>query len=322
MAPKPSGTDVVYLAACARDARLTRICVASIRYFYPDVPIKILAGDILQRGLAQELKKNWNVGLAGLPEGDYGWGFVKLEPLFASPPHRFLVCDVDTVFTGRILDVRAQSQAPFFVDDEKLSDADFKRLYYDWEAVGRLDPDTQSARKAFNVGQWFGTSGLVDRAEFDQFLSWNLPRVLRRPDLFMGGDQGVMNHVILKKEALQGLAIARHTFMRWPGHGMSDLSVDAVASGRAPPLIIHWAGMKAILLKNMVGHELLTFFEKYYYTRAPLGSAQRWIDIAYHIWLNASFKALRPLRLRWQRLKSMLGRQNQPSAEVKVDLAA
>ena len=119
--------DRIYLAACARDARLTRICLASIRHFYPDAPIQILAGDILQRGLARELKQHWGVEVADLPRGDYGWGFVKLEPLFGPPGQRFLVMDVDTAFTGRVLDVRAESDAPFFVDDEQLPDAEFKR---------------------------------------------------------------------------------------------------------------------------------------------------------------------------------------------------
>src|SRR5215472_14283278 len=110
--------DYVYIAACARDARLTRICVASIRYFYPDIPIRLLAGDILQRGLARELHRYWGVELVDLPEGDYGWGLVKLEPLFGPPNESFLVVDVDTAFAGRVLDLRAQSDAPFFVDNE------------------------------------------------------------------------------------------------------------------------------------------------------------------------------------------------------------
>ncbi len=112
-----SSVDCIYIAACARDARLTRICVASIRYFYPDIPIRLLAGDILQRGLASELHSYWGVELVDLPEGDYGWGLVKLEPLFGPPGQSFLVVDVDTAFTGPVLDMRAESDAPFFVDD-------------------------------------------------------------------------------------------------------------------------------------------------------------------------------------------------------------
>src|SRR6266852_5165282 len=92
--------DRVYIAASARDARYTRICVASVRYFYPDIPIRLLVGGHLQRGLARELQQYWNVGTADLPRGEYGWGFVKLEALFAPPGERFLVLDSDTVLTG------------------------------------------------------------------------------------------------------------------------------------------------------------------------------------------------------------------------------
>ena len=223
--------DCVYVAACARDARLTRICVASIRYFYPDVPIRLLAGDTLQRGLAEELRKYWGVELVNFPPGDYGWGFVKLEPLFGPAGERFLVMDADTVFTGRVLDVRAESDAPFLGDDEHLSDADFKRLYYDWDKVREIDPTVQPARKALNGGQWFGTAGLVTREEFDPWIEWSLPRRQRYPEYFMGGEQGVMNCVILKKEAVQGLRIDRRTLMRWPGNSMDGLDAESVSSG-------------------------------------------------------------------------------------------
>ena len=292
------GVDRIYLAACARDARLTRICLASIRYFYPDAPIQVLAGDILQRGLAGELRRHWGVDVADLPAGDYGWGLVKLEPLFGPPGQRFLVVDVDTVFTGRVLEVRAASDAPFFVDDERLSDADFKRLYYDWDKLAAIDPRVQSARTAFNVGQWFGTAGLVPREAFDPWVEWTLPRRLRYPDLFMGGDQGVMNYVALQREAFDGLRIERRTIMRWPGDGMDGLDAASVAAGTAPPLIVHWAGMKATLLRDMVGGDLLQFFEDHYYRQMPLGAARRRLARWRHGWIQWSFAIGRRLKLR------------------------
>jgi hypothetical protein len=295
-----AAVDCIYLAACARDARLTRICIASIRYFYPDVSIKLLAGDVIQSGLAEEVKRYWDVELVALPIGDYGWGMVKLEPLFGPPGQRFMVVDVDTVFTGKVLDLRAQSDAPFFVDDEQLSEADFRRLFYDWHRLREIDPNVQSATKAFNVGQWFGTAGLIRREEFDPWVEWTLPRRLRYPDLFMAGDQGVCNYVILKKEAFAGLRIERRTFMRWPGNGMADLSVDRVASGTSPPLVVHWAGMKAIFLRNMVGGDLLQFFEGFYYTRLPAGRLRRVFALWRHVWVNISFAISRRLKLRWR----------------------
>ena len=292
--------DVIYLAACARDARLTRICIASIRYFYPNVPIKLLPGDIIQSGLAKEVSKYWNVGLVDLPVGDYGWGMVKLEPLFGPAGQRFMVVDVDTVFTGKILDLRAQSDAPFFVDDEQLSDADFKRLYYDWDKLRTVDRKVQSARTAFNVGQWFGTAGIVTREEFDPWVEWTLPRRLRYPEMFMGGDQGVCNYVVLQKEAYEGVRIDRQTIMRWPGNGMADLSADRVASGMAPAFVVHWAGMKSIFLRNMAGSDLLLFFEKFYYTKLPASRLRRLMHLCRHVWINVAFAVSRRVKLRWR----------------------
>jgi hypothetical protein len=199
-----------------------------------------------------------------------------------------------------VLDLRAQSDAPFFVDDEQLSEADFKRLYYDWDKLRPIDTKAQPATKAFNVGQWFGTAGIVKREEFDQWVEWTLPRRLRYPDLFMGGDQGVCNYVVLQKEAFAGLRIDRATFMRWPGNGMAGLDVAGVAAGTAPPLVVHWAGMKAILLRNVVGGDLLRFFENYYYTKLPAGRLRRQFALLRHVWINIAFAVSRRARLRWR----------------------
>src|ERR1051326_7390568 len=81
--------DWVYIAASAHDARYTRTCVASIRYFYPEAPIRLLIGGALERRLAEELQRYWGVEIAAIARGDYGWGFVKLEALFGPPGERF-----------------------------------------------------------------------------------------------------------------------------------------------------------------------------------------------------------------------------------------
>lgn len=296
-----NGVDCVYVAACARDARLTRICVASIRYFYPDIPIRLLAGDLLQRGLAEELRRYWGVELVSLPARDYGWGFVKLEPLFGPAGERFFVMDVDTVLTGRVLDLRAESDAPFLVDDERLSEADCKRLYYDWDKLREVDANVQPAHTALNGGQWFGTAGLVTREEFDPWLEWTFPRRLRYPAWFMGGEQGVLSCVLLKKEALEGLSIDRRTLMRWPGTSLAGLEPDRVSAGLAPPLVIHWAGMKTMCLRNMAGADLLEFFERYYYRRLPGGSLRRVAAAGQHLWIQLRHWVLVRLRLAYHK---------------------
>src|SRR5262249_34059206 len=282
------------------DGRLTRICVASIRYFYPHVPIKLLAGDILERGLVNELQKYWKVSVVDLPVGDYGSGFIKLEPLFGPAGQRFMVLDPDTVFAGKVLEHRAQSDAPFIVDDEDLPDVNLKRLYYDWDSLREIDPKVQPARKAFNTGQWFGVAGIIKREDLDRWVEWTLPRRLRYPDRFMVGDQGVQNYVMLQKEALEGLRIERRAVMQWPGHSMAGIDVASVGNGIAPPMVVHWAGMKSIFLRNMTGSDLLMFFERYYYSKLPLGWLRRIFAQWRHVWINVEFEIGRRIKLRWR----------------------
>jgi hypothetical protein len=267
--------DCVYIAASTRDARYTRTCVASVRYFYPEVPIRLLMGGRLQRGLSDELQQYWDVGTADLPRGDYGWGFVKLEALFGPVGEKFLVLDSDTVLTGLVLDVWSGSRAPFLVDDEKQSEVDTKRLYYDWEKVRKIDRSAQPPVCVFNSGQWFGTAGVLTRDDFAPWVEWTMPRRLRPLEHFMNGEQGILNYVLNQKVARDSLRVERRQIMRWPGHSMDGLDAETVSKRAAAPLVVHWAGMKKTRQRHMIGADLLAYFEKVYYQRLPAGEARR-----------------------------------------------
>jgi hypothetical protein len=281
--------DAIYVAASANDARFTRICVASIRRLYPQAPVRLLAGGPVEPGLAEELARYWDVAPAAVPVGDYGWGYVKLEPLFGPPGERFFVLDSDTVMAGPVLDAWS-GEAPFLVDDEPQSEADVRRLYYDWERLRAINSAVVQPRFVFNSGQWFGTAGVLVRGDFDPWLAWSTPRHLRYPGHFMPGDQGVLN-CVLNRLAVGGLEVARRKIMHWPGRGMGDVTAVAVAEGTGPPLVVHWAGMKRARLGDMVGADLLTFFEREYYARLPSGGLRRRAAAVRYI-LGASRKDL------------------------------
>jgi len=297
----PACLDAIYVAASSRDSRFTRICVASIRHFYPQVPIRILAGGPLQPGLSQELQRHWNAWPAALPSGDWGWGFIKLEPLFGPAGERFLVLDSDTAFVGPVLEIWADAWARcgahFLVDDELQTTADTQRLYYDWRKLRRIDPAASPPQFVFNSGQWFGTAGLLQRRDFLPLINWDaMPPRLRHRDLFMPGDQGILNYVI-NQRALQGaLIVCRRPIMRWPGHGLAGISAAAIAAGRCPALIVHWAGFKAARLGALPGADLLRFFEARYYGRLPAGRCRRQLAALaqpLHHWAGAWRQRLR-----------------------------
>jgi hypothetical protein len=275
--------DCIYIAASARDARYTRICVASIRFFYPYIPIRLLRGGRLQPELVREMQQYWDVGVAELAqEGDYGWGFVKLETLFGPPGERFLVLDSDTVISGPVLDLWSDSRASFLVDDEEQPEERAKAIYYDWEKIGQSDPSAQPPRFLFNTGQWFGTAGVLTRKDFSPWIHWTMPRTTTPPNTFMNGDQGLLNYILNQKAALQSLQVERRQIMRWPAHSLEGLDADTVAKGRAAPRIVHWAGLKKTRQRDMLAADLLKFFEKYYYNRLPAGNVRRWYAVCGH----------------------------------------
>jgi hypothetical protein len=282
--------DCVYIAASKLDARFTRICVASVRSFHPEIPIRLLVGDRLQRGLAHELRRYWGVRIADIPKGNYGWGLVKLEPLFGPPGERFLMLDSDTVLTGPILNDWNDSDAPFLVDNERYSEENIKLRYYDWRKVREVDPKAQPPLFVFNSGQWLGTSGVLRRDDFEPWLEWTLPRKLRHPEYFFPGDQGILNYVLNQKVILDELRVECRAIMRWAGYELQGLEAKAVSERSAASVIVHWAGMKKVRQRDMVGAELLSYFEKIYYQRLPYRGVRRLMaadqDFLAH-WLHA-----------------------------------
>src|SRR5262249_20080438 len=80
-----------------------------------------------------------------------------------------------------------------------------------------------------------------------------------------------------------------------------DLSADRVAAGEAPPLVVHWAGMKATLLRDMAGGDLLQFFEHEYYRYVPGGELRRRLALWLHVWSQWSSALGLRLKLRLAR---------------------
>lgn len=289
--------DKIYIAASKLDGRFTRICVASIRYFYPDIEIDILPGGKLEPGLAKELLRYWSVGVADLPDRDYGWGFVKLEPLFWEKGLRFLILDSDTVITGPVLDAAAHLDGDLIVDDELYDEQRGANIYYDWKRAPALTQPAQPPSFLFNTGQWFGKSGAIGRTEFSTLIDWeHEPPMLRNPEIFKNGDQGVLNYVANKLTLEGKLAVTRVPLLCWPGNGLDSITAKEIIERTAPVRVIHWAGMKKTLLSQMVGPEILNLFENYYYSRVKMRSVRRPIALYLHIQRQLYFSTTRRIR--------------------------
>lgn len=278
--------DIVYISTYRNDLPLTRICVASIRYWYADIPIQLIKDTGAGEFSTQEIEERWNVSVVNTGQRRFGWGFAKLEPLFFVRREKFLMVDSDTVFTGRVLDMLGAYDAEFVVDDETQSAEEVKRLYYDLQSLKGIDPTFQPCGKNFNSGQWVGTSGLVRREDFSHVVEWDNPPRLKYPKMFMPGDQGVLNYVLEKLANTGRIQLARCPLMWWAPRDIAKLDIQAMAQGSPYSQIIHWAGCKLYAKEPMPRTDILQFFERYYYSRVPRGqllrSLRSWLHYANH----------------------------------------
>jgi hypothetical protein len=270
--------DAVYLLAHRYYMRLTRICVASIRYWYPEVPIYLIKDEVAGPFSTEEIERYWNVGVMATTDRAFGWGFGHLEPLLDARRHRFLVMDVDIAFVGRVIDRLEQHDEDFVIDEEDHPDPPgpgFAGLYFNLERLKAWDPAFTFPRFAFNAGQFVGTAGVLTRADFDGLVRWSTPRATERPEIFNYGDQGLLNYVLMKKLAAGAISVARVPFMRWGEEEMREFELARIDTDSPYPFLIHWAGLRKPRMKDMCRADILYKFEDFYYSRIPLSTLRR-----------------------------------------------
>ena len=267
--------SAVYINTYRRDYPFARICIASIRYWYPEIPIFLIkdmgAGDFS----TADAEKYFQVQVLDTGGKTFGWGFGKFEPLFAKGGEHFLFMDADTVMTGPVIDAVADIHADFIVDDERQPFGKLVHLYYHPEKIREVYPGFTYPGYTFNTGQWFATSGILHREDFQELVSWSPQPTLRYPEIFRQADQGVFNFILHRQEAAGRVTVQRIPLMIWPDGGAADhISLSSIREKKnALPRIIHWAGMKRSKMEEFPRTDILDFYEDFFYARA--GQAQR-----------------------------------------------
>ena len=265
----------VFIATHKGDVRQARICVASIRYWYPDIPIALIKDYYGGDFSTDEIERVWNVTTFETTHRRFGWGMSKLEPVFSERGSRFMILDSDTVFTGKVLTHLENHTEDFVVHFENQPPQRLNEIYFDLEKLRSFDPDFKFDGQVFNTGQYVATGGLLRREDFAA-VSWNTsPPSLTAPEIFKNGDQGVLNYVLLKKAAQAELSIGAASFMRWPLNGIDDIDLAKLATDSPYTEVIHWAGLSRPRLGSMIRADILRFFEDFYYSRVPLGTMKK-----------------------------------------------
>jgi hypothetical protein len=266
--------EVIYVPCYRRDFRLARICIASIRHWYPEIPIVLIKDEMMHAFDTRELERTYNVTIFPQKARLYGWGFSKFEAMFEPSGKRFLFLDADVVLAGPILEQLEAYDEDYIVHEEPYRLEDVYNYYFNLEKLQQYDPHFRFPEFTFNTGQFVGTGGKLTRSDFDQLVEWGEPRTVKDRDIFtFGGEQPVMNYIIMKKMTEGTMTVRRLPFMREGLHAdTAEVSVERLMRKEGYPFIIHWHDKKPDVfdpeMRQIPRRDILLHFENLYYRKA------------------------------------------------------
>lgn len=287
------GQQIKIVIFCYRkDYYFTRICVASIRYYYPNIQIYLVKDYKDGYFSSQDLEKYFGCTVLDLGVRIYGWGTAKIHFLLQTrlKKERYLILDTDTVFIGPVLSqVKKIPDADFIVSPERIGKRPegpfFRRIYYPYSWVKRVFPDLHFPGYIFNSGQFIGTPGILVAKDiapvFDPtiFPYWRK----RSKGYLRSSDQGLLN-IMLPLMAHRGdIQLKAVPFMWWSESKKvkSSIVLEKIKHGTYPYLI-HWAGpYKNPNIWTMTRADILDFFQRAYYRRLPLGTLRYFVNRYY-----------------------------------------
>lgn len=272
--------DLTVVVCCNKnDAFFARICIASIRYYYPNIDIEIVKDLGNGNFNTKELEKYFNVKNVNLNKDKMGWGGGKFHYFYSMIKlQKVLVIDADIVFIGnfieRLLSSVAQNEFVVSVEIEDNPYAKWvKEIYFDTKKVETFDKLYKFPGYFFNTGQMFITGGSIDIKILDNFFDVKKPPYFRNLELFPLVDQSLYNYLLPTLVNQNKLKLGIENFMLWSKSDLvKKISLSDIIEKRLDIGLIHWAGdIRTDSLIGMSRHDILYFFEQYYYSIIPFG---------------------------------------------------
>jgi hypothetical protein len=267
----------IYVNAYKYDFDFAEICIASIRYWYPHIPIVLIKDTGAGEFDTRHCEEKWDVRIFDSPRKRFGWGFGKWEPLFLDKVHSFLVLDADTVLTGPVLDTAKQASSQFIVHDEVQPTRRLNEIYYKLDRIKEVNDQFVYPGYTFNEGQWFGTSGVLTRQDFEPILEWTEPPTSRYPQILLQGAQGHLNFTLQLKHQLGLVSLTRKNIMIFPEGNSADFLDLKKIEAKVPeyPFVLHWAGYRFRTIEDLPRADILAFYRDLYYSKLRKADARK-----------------------------------------------
>lgn len=266
------------------DFWFTKLCVASIRFYYPTVDIYLIKDKLNGDFDTGILSRRFNIHLLDLGTNYYGWSAAKIH--FAAhgrlPAGRYLTMDSDIIFAGKVLDKLQANPAEFIAQAEHYVEPfppSIVRDYFDPAVVKKKYGDYEYPGFFFNAGQLVVTSGVLSEDDFDGFFDFDNYPYYKDRIVFPTVDQSILNYVLPKVAKKRAVRLSGGDFMLWSVNFFENPaadSVETIESGDGLPYLIHYAGdTRTYKIEEMKGSRMLGFFREYYYSRLTASERKR-----------------------------------------------
>lgn len=272
-----------------RDVWFCRICVASIRFYYPEVAIILLKDELNGLFSTKDIELYWNVQLMTFEVTKFGWSAAKMH-LYTDPRfvgEKFFVLDADIIMVGKVLDeaflVNNNDDVIVNADAEDVYAPWFKNVYYDINAIKQHDALFEYPGYVFNCGQLFCKGNFLSTNHLEPYFNFKGAPSWKDLKTFPMVDQSVLNYLLPTLHKQGKLTIGKAHYMVWSEmEGVKKIQLADVKVGNAHPFVIHYAGaLRTPLLQYMTRSDILNFFEIYYYQKIPLGFVKRFVSKLY-----------------------------------------
>lgn len=267
-----------------KDFCLTKVCIASIRYYYPDIEILLVKDKLNGNFNTRRLCRTLNVQVLDMGRKYFGWGAAKIHFILNKSivQKRYLCLDSDTIFVGKVLEELEKIEAPFVVSTEKAKlpfDQSVTELYLDPAKVKKYYPDYEFPGYFFNTGQIVVTPGLVDKQLVKNSFDPDYYPFYKNRDAFKLVDQAVLNAVLPVISKRKNIKIGTGQFMQWSVTFFNNIHNQNFENiqNSSFPYIVHYAGdVRTFKLGEMKGADILKTFKKQYSNK--LSSISQYLD--------------------------------------------
>lgn len=266
----------VAVFANRKDFFFTKLCIASIRYYYPEVEILLVKDRLNGDFDTNTLCRVFSVKVHELSKRYFGWSAAKIFFLLDKrlPRKRYLCMDSDIIFIGNLLHKLNAEKGDFVLHPEiypqPFSDT-VKGIFLDEEKIKPFYPEYQYPGFFFNAGQTVVTPGMLEEAMFSPAFDTTRYPYYRNPAVFPLVDQSILNIVIPISMRKNHLKVSTIPYMLWSVEFFGDLSHNSMSQfedGSKYPFLVHYAGdVRTWRIEKMKGPQVLSFFRQFYHTK-------------------------------------------------------